>query len=139
MGFQWVETARQHTKEMWEGVLFSPRVWWMPLLRKIAAHQITASDLITITFPDNMRMKFLMTITRCCVLNTSKSGDDLPKKSKNEKTERRKGKTDEKEKKMEKTKEKLKNKNKDNQGGTKQYSPCFFRETSPAEGTPSTS
>ena len=24
VGFQWVETARQHTKEMWEGVLFSP-------------------------------------------------------------------------------------------------------------------
>ena len=42
-------------------------------------HQNTASDLNTFTdtFPDNMRMKFVMTLTRCCVLNTSKSGDDL--------------------------------------------------------------
>ena len=47
--------------------------------RKIAAHQNTASDLNTFTdtFPDNMRMKIVMTITRCCVLNTSKSGDEL--------------------------------------------------------------
>ena len=48
-------------------------------VRKIAAHHNTASDLNTFTdtFPDNMRMKFVMTITRCCVLNTSKSGDEL--------------------------------------------------------------
>ena len=37
IGFQWVETARQHTKDVWEGALLSPfaqfgeRVWWMPL------------------------------------------------------------------------------------------------------------
>ena len=33
------------------------------VVRKIAAHQITASDLFTITLPDNMRMKFVMTTT----------------------------------------------------------------------------
>ena len=48
-------------------------------VRKIAAHQNTASDLNTFTdtFPDNMRMKFVMALTRCCVVNTSKSGDEL--------------------------------------------------------------
>ena len=37
--------------------------------RKIAAHQNTTSDFNTFsdTFPDNMRMKFVMTITRYCV------------------------------------------------------------------------
>ena len=37
-------------------------------VRKIAAHQNTASDLNTFTdtFPDNMRMKFVMTITLLC-------------------------------------------------------------------------
>ena len=47
-------------------------------MRKIAAHQINASDLntITITFPDNMRMKSVMTTTRCW-FNTSQSGDEL--------------------------------------------------------------
>ena len=45
---------------------------------KIAAHQITASDLntFTITFPDNVRMKSVMTTTRCW-FNSSKSGDEL--------------------------------------------------------------
>ena len=43
-----------------------------PLLRKIAAHQITASNLNTFTnmFFINMRMKFAMT-------TTTKSGDEL--------------------------------------------------------------
>ena len=47
-------------------------------MRKIAAHQITASDLntFTITFPVNMRMKPLMITTRCW-FNLSKSGDEL--------------------------------------------------------------
>ena len=47
-------------------------------VRKIAAHQITASDLntFTITSPDNMRMKSVMTTTRCW-FKTSKSGDEL--------------------------------------------------------------
>ena len=34
---------------------------WGENVRKIAAHQITASDFNT--FPDNMRMKFVMTTT----------------------------------------------------------------------------
>ena len=44
----------------------------------IAAYQITASDLntFTITFPDNMRMKSVMTTARFW-FNTSKSGDEL--------------------------------------------------------------
>ena len=33
--------------------------------------------MFTDTLPKNMRMKFVMTFTRCCVLNTSKSGDEL--------------------------------------------------------------
>ena len=39
----------------------------------------TASELNTFTdtFPDNRTVKFVVTITRCCVLNTSKSGDEL--------------------------------------------------------------
>ena len=47
-------------------------------VRKIAAHQTTASDLntFTITFPDNMRMKSVMFTTRYW-FNTSKSGDEL--------------------------------------------------------------
>ena len=38
------------------------------LLRKIAVHQNIASDLNTFTdtFPDNMRMKFVMTVTLLC-------------------------------------------------------------------------
>ena len=31
----------------------------------------------TNTFPDDTRRKFVMTTTRCCVLDTSKSGDEL--------------------------------------------------------------
>ena len=47
-------------------------------MRKIAAHQITASDLNTfkITFPVNMRMKSVKITTRRW-FNTSKSGDEL--------------------------------------------------------------
>ena len=39
--------------------------WGRRGVRKIAAHQITASDLntFTTTFPDNMQMKFIMTTT----------------------------------------------------------------------------
>ena len=49
------------------------------VVRKIAAHQNTTSDLNTFTdtCPDNIHMMFVMTFTRCCVLNTSKSGDEL--------------------------------------------------------------
>ena len=63
-------------------------------VRKIAAHQITASDLntFTITFPDNMRMKSVMTPTRCR-FSTSKSGDELISMKGNFQTARRKGRT----------------------------------------------
>ena len=39
-------------------------------LRRIAAHQNTASDLNTFTdtFPNGVRMKFVVAFTRCCVL-----------------------------------------------------------------------
>ena len=63
-------------------------------VRKIAAHQITASDLntFTITFPENMRMKSVMTTTRCW-FSTSKSGDELISMKGNFQTARRKGRT----------------------------------------------
>ena len=44
-------------------------------VRKIAARQNTAPD--SITFPVDTLMKFVMTPTRCCVFDTSKSRGQL--------------------------------------------------------------
>ena len=48
-------------------------------MRKIAAHQNTASDYNTFpfTFPDNMRMKFDLPQQHVAKFNTLKSGDEV--------------------------------------------------------------
>ena len=58
---------------------FRPRQMMVPEVRKIVAHQNTASDSNTfsITFPDNMRTKFDMTLQHVAKFNTLKSGDEL--------------------------------------------------------------